>query len=254
MPGVRKLEKESGSVIRGVIRKMKRSRKSGKKKGAALPAMTSFKTGMARFPQALASGLSFNSELLYRTEVTKIARNGKGWTVNTAQHQIDCRHLVMALSLNQTLALLGEVEEVAPSTMQSVPEAKIATIALGFTDKAKVPFGFGYLAPERENRFALGALFSSHMFPGRAPEGHVLLEVLVGGRRHPERLELDDDRLIKDACADLSQLIDLPEQPVFSRVMRPRAGIPQRRCDGYHQHRHLPGRCACRPHACISAN
>ncbi|MCI5212520.1 MAG: protoporphyrinogen oxidase, partial [Candidatus Electrothrix sp. ATG2] len=71
------------------------------------------------------------------------------------------------------------------------------------------------------------ALFSSHMFPGRAPKGHVLLEALVGGRRHPERLELADKELVEKVYDDLKQLIDLPEPPVFSRVLRPKWGIPQ---------------------------
>ena len=97
--------------------------------------------------------------------------------------------------------------------MSSIPEARIATIALGFTDNAQIPYGFGYLAPESENRFALGTLFSSHMFPGRAPGGHVLLEALVGGRRHPERLELDDEAMIEKVYEDLSQLLVLPEKP-----------------------------------------
>jgi oxygen-dependent protoporphyrinogen oxidase len=65
------------------------------------------------------------------------------------------------------------------------------------------------------------------MFPGRAPKGHVLMETLVGGRRHPDRLELDDEEMIEKVCNDLGQLIDLPEGPGFARVMRPRAGIPQ---------------------------
>ena len=111
--------------------------------------------------------------------------------------------------------------------MSSIPEARIATVALGFTDRANIPFGFGFLAPECENRFALGALFSSHMFPGRAPEGHVLMEALVGGRRHPERLELSDDQIIDKVYLDLKELIELPEPPVFSRVLRPKNGIPQ---------------------------
>ena len=100
-------------------------------------------------------------------------------------------------------------------------------MALGFTDKAQVPFGFGYLAPERENRFAMGALFSTHMFPGRAPQGSVLMEALVGGRRHPERLELSDEELISRIYDDLRQLIPLPEPPCFSRVLRGDGSIPQ---------------------------
>ena len=98
---------------------------------------------------------------------------------------------------------------------------------MGFGESAEIPFGFGYLAPEQEKRFALGALFSTHMFPGRAPKGHMLLEALVGGRRHPEKLELDDDVLIQKAYADLRQLIHLPDPPVFTKVLRSDHGIPQ---------------------------
>lgn len=227
MPGVRKMEKDSGSVIRGAVKKMLAARKKGGKNSAALPAMTSFVTGMARMPQALAAQLALNEELCYRTEVNRITAAEDGWEVRTAQHTMRCRHLVLAVPINQTLSLLSDVEGIERPPALSVPEARIATIALGFTDKVKVPFGFGYLAPESEQRFALGTLFSSHMFPGRAPDRHVLLEVLVGGRRHPERLELPDDEMIDRAYRDLSQLVHLPERPTFARVMRPRAGIPQ---------------------------
>jgi len=101
------------------------------------------------------------------------------------------------------------------------------TIALGFGPGSTLPPGFGYLAPEQENRFCLGALFSSNMFSGRAPEGHILLEALVGGRRHPERVALDDATLIRQALEDLRQLLPLQGEPVYARVLRPKGGIPQ---------------------------
>lgn len=227
MPGVRRLEQEHGSVIRGLLGKRKTMKKDASGKGPALPAMTSFRTGMGRLPQALAQALELNNQLLYRTELKEVHRVAEGWEVRTAQHVLSCRDLVLALPVNQCLALLDTVAGLSRPPLASLPEARIATIALGFTDKAKVPFGFGYLAPERENRFALGALFSSHMFPGRAPAGHILLEALVGGRRHPERLELGDEELISRVYDDLRQLLDLPDPPCYARVLRPRAGIPQ---------------------------
>ncbi|MCL7489159.1 MAG: protoporphyrinogen oxidase [Desulfobulbaceae bacterium] len=228
MPGIRKLEFEHGSLVRGLLHKRKAQKKNtAESKRINLPAMTSFRSGMARLPQALAAGLVMNEELFYRTEVTQVKRGSDGWEVTTNQHSINCRNLVLALPVNRSLALLDQVGGIASPPMSEIPEARIATIALGFTDKARVPFGFGYLAPEREQRFALGALFSSHMFPGRAPKNHVLLEVLVGGRRHPERLELDDETMTNKVFDDLSRLLVLPEKPCFSHVMRPRAGIPQ---------------------------
>ena len=226
MPGLCKMEREHGSVLKGVFNAVRSARKKGDKKKKGLPAMTSFSAGMERLPQAMAAGLALNREIMYRTAAHSIEQTDDGWLVRTGQLELRSRHLVLALPVNQCLALLADVNGDQPP-LPSIPEARIATVALGFTAAARVPFGFGYLAPESENRFTLGALFSSHMFPGRAPEGHVLLEALVGGRRHPERLELTDAELVNNVYQDLKELIDLPEPPVFSRVLRPESGIPQ---------------------------
>jgi len=230
MAGVRAIEHDSGSVIRGLWKKARAKDKTKEEKG--LPAMTSFHAGMGRLAQGLASSLEANREIMYRTTAQTIKRTDQGWQVVTGQNSFSCRHLVLALPVNQSLPLLGGLDRVKTPPMERVAEARIATVALGFTDAANIPFGFGYLAPESEERFALGALFSSHMFPGRAPVGHQLLEVLVGGRRHPERLELEDEELISKAYQDLGELMQLPEPPSFARVLRPKSGIPQLE-DGY---------------------
>jgi oxygen-dependent protoporphyrinogen oxidase len=225
MPGVRELERIHGSVIRGVFGKMRAAKKGGHaKKG--LPAMTSFKAGMARLPQRLAEGLTATGAIVYGHPVQGLTRQPAGWLLRTGETDLICRHLVLALPVNRTLDLLGLALPNMPPPLAAIPEARILSVLLGFDQRAGIPFGFGYLAPEREQRFTLGALFSSHMFPGRAPEGYQLLEALVGGRRHPERLELPDDRLIEAVAADLGQLMELPP-PAYAAVLRPRAGIPQ---------------------------
>jgi len=225
-PGIRNLELENGSVIKGLLRKRKAAK--AKQKGTAttgLPAMVSFPQGMGRLPEALIA----NKHLEYSTEVESIYKNENGWEARTHDNSYKARNLVLALSVNQTLSLLNNCENLTgvSSPVRAIPEARIVNVVLGFTESADIPFGFGYLAPEEEKRFAMGALFSTHMFPGRAPAGHKMLEALVGGRRHPEKLELDDDVLIRETFADLKQLINLPDPPVFSKVLKPPQGIPQ---------------------------
>ena len=224
MPGVRRIEKEHGSIIYGLLKKMKAAKKlkRGKKKG--LPAMTSFPTGMSRLAERLRENLR-PDEIQTHSPVTSISRKNDGWQVNTEKETFECHNLVLALPVNASLALLENC--VASPPVSSIPEAWIATIAMGFGPGANLPPGFGYLTPEKEQRFCLGALFSSNMFPGRAPKDHILLEALVGGRRHPERLELDDKTLTQKAVQDLQQLLDLPNPPIYARVLRPRGGIPQ---------------------------
>ena len=53
------------------------------------------------------------------------------------------------------------------------------------------------------------------------------MEALVGGRRHPERLELSDEELLSRVYDDLRKLISLPDPPCFSRVLRGNSSIPQ---------------------------
>jgi len=213
MPGVRALEKEAGSVLKGLLRKKKGAQ------GATLPAMTSFPQGMEQLITTLAVGPNIH----YHSPVRAITRQGEAWELHTETGTYRAATVILALPVNRALALLASH---APP-VSALPTARIATVALGFTDKAQVPFGFGYLAPEREKRFTMGALFSTHMFPGRAPQGRVLMEGLVGGRRHPERLELDDEELVSRIYDDLRQLIPLPEPPCFHRVLRGDSGIPQ---------------------------
>ena len=225
-PGIRSLELDNGSVIRGLLQKRKAAKVNKRKTSAIkLPAMISFPQGMGRLPEALAA----DKDLEFSTEVESIHKNENGWKARTPENSFQAKSLVLALSVNQALSLLSNSEGLGgkASPVSSIPEARIVTVLLGFTESADIPFGFGYLAPEQEKRFAMGALFSTHMFPGRAPAGHMLLEALVGGRRHPEKLELSDDVLIRETYADLKQLIHLPDPPIFSRVLRPDHAIPQ---------------------------
>ena len=218
MPGVRQLELDSGSVLRGVLKRAKQSPPS--KNESRIPSMVSFKQGMERLVAVLAE----NSPVVLNRGVKTILKEASGWTVETETGAVRAGQVVVALPVNQALSLLSPLNAL-PVT--SIPEAKLINVVLGFGPEAKVPFGFGYLAPRRENRFALGTLFSTHMFPERAAPGMVLLEALVGGKLYPEKLELTDQALIEKTYNDIRRLIDLPDPPCFAHVLRPETGIPQ---------------------------
>lgn len=221
MPGARQLEKEAGSLLRGLIKKKKKA--AANDSGTSLPAMTSFPEGMEQLIHVLAE----KKPIQFETEALHIAREGTNWTIITNKDSYTTDKLIIALPVNGALKILAPF---SPPFSQ-IPTASIVTVVLGFDSSANIPMGFGYLAPERENRFALGALFSTRMFPGRAPTGKVLLEALVGGRRHPERLTLPDDELINKVYEDLRQLLDLPQPPCYSRVLRSPHSIPQLEMD-----------------------
>ncbi|WP_419174551.1 protoporphyrinogen oxidase [Desulfosediminicola sp.] len=225
MPGVRALEKEHGSVIKGVFAKMMANRKSGTKKKISMPAMTSFPTGMSRLPERLTEQLTEGKDLLLNCGVSAVAKTESGWQVETEQGVFTADTLVLATPTNVALKFLEGVSDTMPMT--SIPETWIGTVVFGFGPGVTIPPGFGYLTPEVEKRFTLGSLFSSNMFPGRAPENHVVFETLIGGRRHPERLELPKEELVAKALADVKEILKIDQEPVYTTVLQSDGGIPQ---------------------------
>ena len=93
-------------------------------------------------------------------------------------------------------------------------------MVLGFRQSdIDFPHGFGYLASQKEQRFSLGAMFSTHMFPGRAPENQVMMEIMVGGRHHPDYLNYSNEELIKKCYDDIKELItirNLPQSTIYT--------------------------------------
>src|SRR5438876_828150 len=67
--------------------------------------------------------------------------------------------------------------------------------------------GFGMLIPKVEGFKILGTIFSSSLFPSRAPAGHLTLTSYIGGERYPELASLPHDKLVALACEDLRVLL-----------------------------------------------
>ena len=96
------------------------------------------------------------------------------------------------------------------------------------------------LIPKVEGFKILGTIFSSSLFPNRAPAGHHTLTSYVGGERYPELAALPADRLYEIVCEDLRVLLGVRGKPKFQHcVFYPRA-IPQYNV-GYGRYRELMG-------------
>jgi len=111
--------------------------------------------------------------------------------------------------------------------LRQIPTAPVAVVPLIFDEPLDVPDAFGFLAPRGQGLRILGALYDSSIFPGRAPQGLRLVRVMVGGRRDPEALDLENDALIEAVARDLRTAWGFWKEPRVARVIRHPLGIAQ---------------------------
>ena len=128
----------------------------------------------------------------------------------------------------------------APTTLAEISYPPVASVVLGFRreDVAHDCQGFGMLIPKIEGFKILGTIFSSALFPNRAPAGHLTLTSYIGGARYPELALLPPEALVRKPLADLRVLLGVRGNPVFAQTaVYPRA-IPQYNV-GYGKYRQL---------------
>jgi len=226
-PKLHALERGHGSVMKAIVQTMRASREGLHGPGGA--GVVSFRNGLQELPDALVREVG--SEVRLRAPVTQVRKGSSGWTVGAAFQSPELFDAVVyaapAHCLDEIDLDLAGAERL--STLASIFHPPVAVVALGFRrDHLSHPLdGFGFLTPEVERKRVLGAVFSSSVFPERAPDGHVLVTVFVGGTRDPDLVQADPQTLTARVLDDLRSLLGTSGEPTF-RALRvwPKA-IPQ---------------------------
>jgi len=105
----------------------------------------------------------------------------------------------------------------------------VASVVLGFRreDVSHPCQGFGMLIPKVEGFKILGTIFSSSLFPNRAPAGHLTLTSYLGGERYPELAALPPAQLFEITREDLRVLLGVRGTPTFRHCVLYQRAIPQ---------------------------
>lgn len=230
-PKLAQLEAKYGSLIKGQILGARDRKKTGEVAKDRAPKF-SFDDGLQVLPDTL--GQILGDAVQLNTAVTKLTQTADGWMVAARKegHEVFTEHsAVIYCGTAHRLAELP-IESKKPVNVTPLSEIRyppVASVVLGFrrADVAHPLDGFGMLIPKAAGFKILGSIFSSSLFPNRAPAGHVTLTSYVGGERYPELAALPPDELYKITCDDLKVLLGVRGQPTFQHcVFYPKA-IPQ---------------------------
>ncbi|MFN3077140.1 MAG: protoporphyrinogen oxidase [Alphaproteobacteria bacterium] len=230
VPRIHALEVHHGSLIRGAIAMGKVTKASGLPRGR----LVSFDEGMGVLPASLGAALPPGSLQVGARVVGLEPAGDGGWRVLWREAGGEVRaetapRVVLAVPAAAAAELIAVHVPRAAEILRGIPYAPIVSAAMGWRrGGVGHPLdGFGFLVPRREGMRLLGGLFSSSLFPGRAPEGRVLITAFIGGATDPQVVTQDEAVLSQTIRDDLARALAVDGLPEMTRITRWSRAIPQ---------------------------
>src|SRR5712691_337950 len=230
VPQVHAAEKAAGSVIRGMMRAAKT--RTGPRER---PALLSFREGNETLVRALAAKMGSGLRLGAEVTTIAVARDGSAGKFEVrlreagGEQTLLAERLVIATPTDAAGRLLKEVNAEFETLLGGIEYAPVAVVSLGYqrADVGHSLEGFGFLVPRSSGLRVLGTVWNSSLFPGRAPEGFVLLTSFVGGATDPAAVTLSSEALEALVHSEIQPLLKLSGAPMFSNVQIYRRALPQ---------------------------
>lgn len=218
-PRLLEAERQSGSVIRAF--------RAMRAKPSPQGAFVSLPGGTGELVDALIRALAPGTVLM-GARVADLHRHAQ-YVLETSAGHAHARAVILAVPAYVAASLLRVFDTTIAALAESTPYASTATVALGYRREqvAHPMLGSGFVVPRVERSPLLAATWVTSKWPHRAPEGHVLLRGFLGGGRDPRRLDAGDDELVALVVEELTTLLGISGEPLFSRLFRWTKQSPQ---------------------------
>lgn len=216
-PRLVEAERRSGSVIRSL--------RSAQVPRSTDGAFLSLPGGIGELATTLAGALPPGT-IRTGVEVSRIEGRGPFDVHLASGDGVTANSLIVATPAWASASLLAGVDERLADLCRGIRYQSTATVAIALRrEQVRHPLrGSGFVVPRKERRTIMAGSFVSSKWPGRAPEGYVLLRGFVGGAYDPAALETSDEHIARAVFEDLAARLSITGSPAFARVYRwPRA-------------------------------
>ena len=237
LPRFPEMERRYGSLLRATLFRKNRELGDGNGTGARYGLFAGFSGGMEQLLSALSTKVANFAEVRVNTPVESVtqiineAYGGPAWRVEGTAHAegeaFDA--LVLALPAYKASGLIRGWDASLADSLMGIPYASSAVVASGYclADIQHPLNAFGLVIPTVEQRSILAVSFASRKFPGRVPDGRVLLRTFVGGATRPDQFGWSDEQLIKTVRRELHELLGVQGEPEVELVSRFGRAMPQ---------------------------
>jgi protoporphyrinogen/coproporphyrinogen III oxidase len=194
----------------------------------------SFKQGLQALPEAIASELADRLKLnwhLTRLQPTEHKTYIAEFSTPDGPQQVEARTVVLTTPAYVTAELLEPLQPEVSSALQALTYPTVASVVLAYplSDVKGKLVGFGNLIPRGQGIRTLGTIWTSSLFPDRAPAGWQTLTSYIGGATDSEIGNLDSEQIVREVHRDLSRILLKPDaaEPKVLTVHLWKRAIPQ---------------------------
>lgn len=228
MPQYIEQVEEFGSLYQAARRQRKAV--GPEESGARYSLFVTPEKGLEQLTLALVDRLPEGS-LRLNSRVSSLVQSGEQWQLTVSGHKdaetFDA--VIVATPAYLAAKLLTESLPELAGELAEIEYAGASVVCLGYRRQqigAELT-GFGFVVPSVENRKLIAVSFASLKFPGRAPEGHILIRAFVGGALQPELADLPDEELQQLVSEELADLLQITGEPVVVEIARWQRAMPQ---------------------------
>jgi oxygen-dependent protoporphyrinogen oxidase len=221
-------EVEHGSLVRGAFRS-----RSGERKPR--PQLCSFRRGMSTLTLGLAEKLGSSLHTGTRVESLETAKREGAPAYNLSVsrdgtvEQMAARAVIVAAPAYTASQILRDILPNAAKCLSGIAYAPVAVVAEAYRRKqiGHPLRGFGFLVPRVEHLRTLGTVWNSSLFPGRGPDGTVVLTSFAGGATDPHIVEMESKAVAEIVNGEIGQVLSINGSPVEQSVWRWEKALPQ---------------------------
>lgn len=215
-------EQKFGSLLLGAIRS------KSEKADPTFPRTFTFQNGLRTLTGTLEERLGYHIKT--SASVTGIERNKNEFIV-TGEHSGSkvFDSVIISTKAGAAAELVNDIDVDLATRLREIYYAPVTVVRSGYLKSAvgHKAEGFGFLVPRSAKRKILGSIWTSSVFPDRAPADMHLFTTFVGGARAPELCDLSDEETFDLVHSELASIMNIAARPDFTSLTRWKKAIPQ---------------------------
>jgi len=229
LPEFFNMEREYGSVIKGINKKYGSSGISKTESGARYGLFVSFEKGLSVLITSIIDAIP-EVNIHYNACVDKVVKSGEKWLLETETgKEIETDAVIMSGPSFVSSELLNNTDQNLSDLLNEIKyeSSIVVNMVLEKEKCAGLPKGFGVVIPNTERMNIIACSFSSHKFPNRTPENYETIRCFLGGAFNREVLKLTDSEIKRLVFDDLNKLFNIESEPLKYYIYRYPNSMPQ---------------------------